>query len=49
MSFTDRNDMTKEYVYNNFLSNISKKFLKNFDEISAIYNFDNVDEFEIAL
>jgi len=41
--------MSKQYVYNNFLNNISKKFLKNFDEISAIYNFDNGDEFEIAL
>lgn len=44
-----RDVMTKQYVYNNFLNNISKKFLKNFDEISAIYNFDNGDEFEIAL
>ncbi|MGV0846181.1 DUF6602 domain-containing protein [Empedobacter falsenii] len=41
--------MPKKQVYNNFLSNISKKFLKNFDEISTIYNFDNGDEFEIAL
>lgn len=41
--------MTKQYLYNDFLSNISKKFLKYFDEISAIYNFDNGDEFEIAL
>ena len=41
--------MENQYMYNNFLSNISKKFLKNFDEISAIYNFDNGDEFEITL
>lgn len=44
-----QNIMSKQYLYNNFLSNISKKFLKNFDEISAIYNFDNGDEFEVAL
>lgn len=44
-----RNTMSKHYAYNNFLKNISQKLLKNFDEISAIYNFDYGDEFEIAL
>lgn len=36
-------------LYNDFLKNISQKFLNNFNEISAIYNFDYGDEFEIAL
>ncbi|KGO91144.1 DUF6602 domain-containing protein [Flavobacterium subsaxonicum] len=37
------------YMYNDFLKNISQKFLNNFNEISTIYNFDFGDEFEIAL
>lgn len=36
-------------LYNDFLKNISQKFQNNFSEISAIYNFDYGDEFEIAL
>ncbi len=36
-------------IYNDFLKNISQKFLNSFSEISAIYNFDYGDEFEIAL
>lgn len=36
-------------LYNDFLKNISQKFINNFSEISAIYNFDYGDEFEIAL
>ncbi len=39
----------KAKLYNDFLKNISQKFLSNFNEISTIYNFDNGDEFEIAL
>jgi len=41
--------MINKYLYNNFLDNISKKFVKNFEEISTDYNFDNGNEFEIAL
>ena len=36
-------------LYNDFLKNISQKFQNNFNEISAIYNFDYGEEFEIAL
>jgi hypothetical protein len=36
-------------LYNDFLKNISQKFQNNFNEISVIFNFDNGDEFEIAL
>lgn len=36
-------------LYNDFLKNISQKFLSNFNEISVVYNFDNGDEFEVAL
>jgi hypothetical protein len=36
-------------VYNGYFKTINKKFLSLFDEIRAVYNFDNGDEFEIAL
>jgi len=35
-------------AYSEFQKNISKKFEALFDEISAVYNFDNGPEFEIA-
>lgn len=36
-------------IYNNFIETISTKFRHKFEEISTVYNFDNGDEFEIAL
>ncbi|HLP89835.1 MAG TPA: DUF6602 domain-containing protein [Nostocaceae cyanobacterium] len=36
-------------IYNNFVSNLAERFERRFSEISAHYNFDHGDEFEIAL
>jgi len=36
-------------IYNDFIKTISTKFRHRFEEISTVYNFDNGDEFEIAL
>jgi len=36
-------------MYNDYVSNISKQFTSELDKISAFYNFDLGDEFEIAI
>lgn len=36
-------------IYGNYLENLSKAFKYRFEQISTHYNFDNGDEFEIAL
>ncbi|MBU5214551.1 DUF6602 domain-containing protein [Heyndrickxia oleronia] len=38
-----------KYLYNNYLLTLSNKFLLALDDISADYNFDYGDEFEIAI
>ena len=41
--------MILDMIYNNFVSKLAEKFERRFSEISVHYNFDNGDEFEIAL
>src|SRR5580704_5209058 len=36
-------------LYDNWLSDVARRFQQRFDEIKATYNFDNGPEFEIAL
>jgi hypothetical protein len=36
-------------IYNNLVSKLAEKFERRFSDISVHYNFDNGDEFEIAL
>lgn len=36
-------------MYNGWVSEIAKRFQRRFDEVTAVYNFDLGDEFEIAV
>ena len=44
-----RNNDMKKYLYDNFIVNLAARIRNRLDEISADYNFDYGDEFEIAI
>lgn len=38
-----------KYYYDNYVADLSRKFLSRLEDIKADYNFDLGDEFEIAI